>query len=117
MTTPPATVLDDLISNALADFNLAKSTALSMTPEQAAAINEAPGLVSDPVLGPGLPSLEALNLDWMQFFMGNFEVTGHQKILMVQQALDRKRAEGYVARLREFVAVQDPVVFNINQVS
>ncbi len=116
MPTLPVTVLDTLIDNALTDFNLAKSTALSMTAAQAEAINEAPGLVSDPVLGPGTPSLNALNLDWMHFFAGNFEVTGHQKILTIQQALDRKRAEGHVSRLRTLVAVQDPAVFNLNQV-
>lgn len=115
MPTAPTTALDDLITAALTDFNSVRQAALDLTAAQAASITEAPGLVSDPVLGPGTPSLEALNLDWSHFFRGNFETTGMSKILVFQQAMDRGRAVSFVSRLRNFVAVQDPAVFNINQ--
>jgi len=109
--------LATVISEVMVNFNDTLSYALSATPADAAAVNEAPGLVNDPVLGPGLPSLNALKLDWKMFFEGNFEVTGMQKILMAQQAHDRKRAEGHVQRLRQYVAVQDEPVFNLNPVA
>ncbi len=115
--TPPATDLDALIDRALEDFNDVRAKANALTPAAAALISEAPGLVSDPVLGPGTPSLEALNLDWNHFFKGNFETTGHQKILTFQQALDFNRAKSHVERLRKFGATQDPAVFNLNQTS
>lgn len=117
MPQPPVTVLDPVIEAELKDFNDVRALALAMTAAQAIIINEAPGLVSDPVLGPGTPSLTALNLDWQFFFKGNFETTGHQKILMVQQALDTNRAKELVRRARLFVNVQDPVYFGINQVA
>ena len=117
MATPPVTVLDSLIAEEQTLFNDVKTVALAMTPAQAAAINEAPGLIDDPVLGPGTPSLTALNLDWQFFFLGAFETTGMTEILTMQQAMDRQRAVGTVTRARLFGNVQDPVFFGLNQVS
>ena len=117
MPTPPVTVLDTIIGEEMQVFIDVKTTALALTPAQAAAITEAPGLIDDPVLGPGLPSLQALNLDWYQFFQGAFETTGMTKILTFQQALDHERAIGTVTRARLFGNVQDPVFFGINQVA
>lgn len=111
-----ATVLDTIINDCLTEFNTTRATAFAMTTAQAATVSEAPGLPSDPVLGP-VASLAALNLAWKFFFECNFEVTGHQKILMMQQSLDLNRAKGHVNRLRTRANVQDPVVFNLNQVS
>ena len=106
-----------LISSVVQNFNDSLNSALSTTPADAAAVSEAPGLVSDPVLGPGAASLAALKLAWKLFFEGNFEVTGHQKILMVQQANDLNRAKGFVEALRLRVQVQDAPVFNLNPVA
>jgi hypothetical protein len=108
--------LDALITSILTDFNLVRTTAFALTPAQAALINEAPGLINDPVLGPGTPSLSALNIDWEQFFKAHFETTQMSLILTFQQSLDRRRAEGFVQRLRLFSGAQDPVVFNLNQI-
>lgn len=117
MPTPPVTALDTLIGDILGNFNDTRDLSQTLTRAQAIEINEAPGLISDPVLGPGTPSLTALNLDWQQFFKGNFETTGMTKILMIQQSMDRRRAEEVVRRGRLFVNVQDPTFFGLNQVS
>src|SRR3990172_3285854 len=111
MPTPPVTALDAVIGSCLTDFNATRTLALGLTVADAILITENPGLVSDPVLGPGAPSLAALNFDWMHFFRCNFETAGVSKILIVQQSLDRRRAEETVRRGRLFVNVQDPVFF------
>jgi hypothetical protein len=117
MATPPVTALDSAIDRCLTDFNAVQNEARALTIDEAAAITEWQGLYSDPVLGPGNPSLSALNLDWNHFFRCHFETTQMGLILFFQQSLDRKRAEGHVFRLRTRVAVQDPAVFNLNQIA
>lgn len=114
---PPSTVLDSLISELLINWNDTRTVAFALTPAQAAIINEAPGLIDDPVLGPGAPSLNALNLNWQFFFQGNFETTGMTKILTFQQSLDRQRAVNMVANLRQFNAAQEGPVFNLNPIA
>ena len=114
---PPSTVLDTLIAEIIQNFLDTKTTALALTPAQAILINEAPGLIDDPVLGPGTPSLQALNLNWQLFFQGNFETTGMQKILTMQQALDFNRAKNTVKNGRLFTNNQDAPYFGLNQVS
>jgi hypothetical protein len=114
---PPSTVLDTTIDAMLVDWNSLRTTAFAMTPAQAAVINEAPGLINDPVLGAGSASLAALNLNWEFFFKANFETTGATKILTIQQSLDRQRAVGFVQRLRTYNAAQEGPVFNLNQIA
>lgn len=113
----PSTVLDTTIANMLTDWNGLRATAFALTPAQAAIINEAPGLINDPVLGPGTPSLTALNLNWEFFFKSNFETSGMSKILTFQQSLDRQRAVNMVANLRQFNAAQEGPVFNLNAIA
>lgn len=112
-----ATVLDPRVTALMTEFNANRDTAFAMTAAQAAGVNEAPGLINDPVLGSGAPSLAALNLAWQYYFRANFEVTGHQKMLMMQQAMDLNRAKGFVTSLRTRVSVQDGPVFNLNPVA
>lgn len=111
----PSTVLDATIAAMLTDWNDLRTTSFALTPAQARLINEAPGLINDPVLGAGVASLTALNLNWEFFFKSNFETTGMSKILTFQQSLDRQRAVNFVANLRQFNAAQEGPVFNLNQ--
>lgn len=113
----PNTVLDTTIAAMLGDWNGLRTTAFALTPAQAALINEAPGLINDPVLGAGTASLVALNLNWEFFFKSNFETSGMSKILTFQQSLDRQRAVNMVSKLRQFNAAQEGPVFNLNPIA
>lgn len=108
-------VIADLIANALTTYQNVRTYSLGQTAANAITINEAPGLMFDPVTGGY--AITAASLAWKHFWSSLFEVTTQTLILMYQQSLDLNRARAFVANLRTRVQYQDGPVFNQNQIA
>ena len=108
-------VIADLVANALTTYQNVRTYSLGQTAANAITINEAPGLMFDPVTGGY--AITAASLAWKHFWSSLFEVTTQTLILMYQQSLDLNRAKAFVANLRTRVQYQDGPVFNQNQIA
>lgn len=105
----------DLITQGMTLYTNTRTYSLGQTPVFAAGVNEAPGLMFDPVTGGY--NITADSLRWKNFWSTLFEVTTQTLILMYHQSLDLNRAKAFVQKLRNYVQYQDAAVFNLNQIA